>query len=213
MDYTTLIGDVTTVGSIKYAVNFSRIDSVSILTEAQAFIYSKLRVKQMTAVADIAIALSDISAPYPAGYLDPLHLGIPGIMPRIRNRDIEWFRSHLGWDTSAILPVAPANYFCDFNNVLNFDTKSDAAYTAKMTYYRTPVALSGSVLTNFLTDRYPTLLRRACLMYAAEERKERELQQQLTVQILAMIDDIKAEDDLSKRGMEFDFNWSGTDDD
>lgn len=207
MNYTTLVANETTVGSIKYAINYSRIDSTGILEEAQAWIYSKLRVRQMTAVADIAIASAASTVAFPTGYLDPLQLSIPGYNSRLRLKDVEWFRSHLGWDQDGVMPEGLPSYWCDFNNLIQLDTKADQAYTAKMVYFKTPLALSASNETNWLTDRYPSLLRRACLMLAAEARKEFDVMDRTEIRAMQMIDEIKVESDFAMRGWEADFNW------
>lgn len=207
MNYTTLTGSETTTGSLKYWLNYSRIDADGILDEAEAWIYARLRVRKMLATADVSISLAASTATLPTGYLDPVHLCIPGYVERIRNIDVERFRTELGWDTSADLPEGPPQRWVDIDSQMNFDHKADQAYTAKMVYYKTPTALSSSNETNFLTDRYPTLLRRACLMFGGEARKEYDLMDRNTVAALEMIDEIKGEDDFGLRGLELDYNW------
>lgn len=207
MDYPTLIADVSTPGSIKFAINYTRIDSAGILDEAEKWIYSKLRLREMQIIADVAIAqgASQISAPQ--GFLDPIQFGIPGYINDIVLRDLQRFRASLALDTSGELPVAmPTAYAISAGNLL-LNHKADMTYSAKMAYYGSPESLSSSNPTNFLTDRYPTLLRRACLMYAAEARKEFDLMNSTEIKALAQIEDIKKEGDLAMRGMELDFNW------
>lgn len=211
MDYTTLVADATTTGSIKYWINYSRIDAAGILTEAEAWIYSRLRVRQMTAAEDVVIASGASTAEFPTGYLDPIHFGIPGHVNTIRLVDAERFRGDLGWDTSAVLPEGPPTRWSDLGGSIQFNYKADQAYTAKLAFYKKPTALSADNLTNFLTDRYPTLLRRVCLMYAAEARKEYDTMDRSEIKALEMIEQIKAESDMSMRGLELDFNWEPTD--
>jgi len=207
MDYTTLVGSELVVGSIKYWINWSRIDADGILDEAEKWIYSKLRVMEMLARADVAIAANIPYVPFPAGYLDPIHLGIPGHIPTIIYVDPSRFQAGLGWDQTAVLPVAPPTRWANMDRQINFNHRPDQAYTAKMAFYRRPDALSSDNPTNFLTDRYPTLLRRVCLMFAAEARKEFDVMDRAEIKAMAMVDDIKVEGDLGLRGMEFDFNW------
>lgn len=207
MDYATLTGSETTLGSIKYWLNYSRIDADGILDEAEAWIYAKLRVREMRAVADVAIAQGDDDVALPTGFLDPIQFAIPGVINRITLKDIEFFRTTLGWDESAALPEGPPTYWTVFDERIQFNTQADQAYTAKMGYFKTPTALSGSNTTNWLTTRRPTLLRRVCLMFAAEARKEYDSMDRSELKALAMIDDIKKEDDLSWRGLELDFGW------
>lgn len=207
MSYTTLTGSVSTEGSIRYAINYSRIDAEGILEEAQAWIYQRLRVRQMMATANVSISSAASTASFPTGYLDPIHLGIPGYINTIRLKDPEWFRAHMGWDESAVLPEGLPSYWCDFDTTIQFNTKADQAYTAKMVFFKKPDLLSGSNLTNWLTDRYPTLVRRACLMFSAEARKEFDMMNNAEIKALQMIEEIKVESDLAMRGWEPDMHW------
>jgi hypothetical protein len=207
MDYDTLVGDKTTAGSIKDWINYDRIDSVGILTEVQAWIYAKLRVRQMQVTASVAIASGASTAAFPDGYLDPLHFGIPGTIARLRRKDIEWFQTNLGFDENAVLPSGPPTYWTDYNNAIKLNTVADQAYTASMVFFKKPDALSSSNPTNWLTDRYPTLVRRSCLMLAAEYRKEYDTFDREEGRALNLIEEIKVESDNSMRGTEFDFNW------
>jgi hypothetical protein len=159
------------------------------------------------ATANVSISSAASTASFPTGYLDPIHFGIPGYINTIRLKDPEWFRSHLGWDTSATLPEGTPSYWCDFDTTIQFNTKADQAYTAKMVFFKKPDLLSGSNLTNWLTDRYPTLVRRACLMFSAEARKEYEMMNNAEIKALQMIEEIKVESDLAMRGWEPDMHW------
>jgi len=207
MDYSTLVAGPDVKGSIQYWINYARIDSESIIEEAQAWIYSKIRTRDMIAADDVSISSGASSASFPDRYLDPLHLGIPGFINRLRLKDVEWFRTCLAWDERAALPEGLPTYWCDFNSTINLNTASDQGYTAKMVYYRRPSPLSLTNTTNFLTSRYPTLVRRACLMFAAEARKEYDLYDRLEVRALQATKEAMEEDDLAKRGLEMDFNW------
>lgn len=210
MDYDTLVGAVTTTGSIKYHLNYSRIDADGILDEAEAWIYSRLRVREMRAAADVAITAAQSYASLPTGFRDPIHFCIPGYVERIVVKDEETFRAELGWDNSAALPDGPPQRYAIFDEQLNFDHDPDQAYTGKFVFYKTPTALSSSNTTNWLTTRYPTLLRRACLMFGAEARKEYDLMDRNEIKALEMIEEIKKESDLSYRGLELDFGWDGS---
>lgn len=208
MDYTALVADASTTGSIKSWINYSRLDAPGILEEAQAWIYSRIRVRQMVSSADISITSGASTAAYPTGYLDPIHLGIPGVVPRIRLRDIEWFRTTLGWDETAAMPSGVPTFWTDIGELIQFNTAADQAYTAKMVYFKTPTALGPSNLTNFLTTKYPTLLRRTCLMFAAEARKEYDLMDREEQRAMIAVQEVNVESDRAMRGLELDFHWS-----
>lgn len=207
MDYATLVAGPDVKGSIQYWINYARIDSDGILDEAQAWIYSKIRVRDMIATESVPIATGASIADFPVRYLDPLHFGIPGYVNRLRLKDVEWFRTHLGWDEDADMPEGAPTYWCDFGSAINLNTKADQDYTARLVFYRRPPALSPTNPTNFLTTKYPTLLRRTCLMLAAEVRKEYDLFDREEMRALQAVQQVMAEDDLAKRGMELDFNW------
>jgi hypothetical protein len=211
VDYSTLVAAETTVGSIKYAINYSRIDAAGILTEAQAWIYTRLRVREMISTANVAIADEATTASLPTGFLDPIQFGIPGHMPRIKFKDAETFRAELGWDEDAALPEGPPTRWTVIDETIQFDHKADQAYTAKLAYFKTPTALSASNETNWLTSRYPTLIRRVCTMFAAEARKEYDLMDRSEIKALELIQEIRKESDLIYRGMEADFNWEHSD--
>lgn len=207
MDYTTLVSAETVQGSIKFWVNYSRIDADGILDEAEAWIYARLRVRQMVAADDVAISSAATTASFPSGYLDPIHLSIPGHIETIRLTDAERFRSLLGWDTDADLPEGPPTRWADIGDTIHFNHKADQAYTAKFVFFKKPDALSGSNETNFLTDRLPTLLRRVCTMFAAEARKDWDMRDRSEISAMEMIEQAKKESDLSLRGLESEFHW------
>jgi hypothetical protein len=208
MNYSTLVGPRETVGSIQYAINYSRIDSDGILDEAEAWIYAKLRVPDMRSTATVTIASGASTASFPTGYRDPIHFGIPGFTSRLKLKDIDWFRTHLGFDEDGVLPEGQPSYWCKNDGLIQLNTLADQEYSARMVYYRTPTALSASNETNWLTDKYPTLLRRVCLMFAAEARKEYDTFDREEARALKQIDEIRIEADDENRGIELDFEWS-----
>lgn len=208
MNYTDLIADKSTDGSIKYWINYTRIDSAGVLDEAEKWIYSKLRIREMQeGPTDIAIAQNATSAALPDRFLDPLHFSIPGYNDDPPYYDINRFWAEAGRDTSGLLPIQMPGCFTIQGTTLLWNARSDVAYTGKLIYYRRPAPLSGANETNFLTDRYPTLLRRVCIMFAAEARKEYDSMDRSELKAVAMLDEIKKESDLAMRGMELDFNW------
>lgn len=207
MDYSTLVAEKSVSGSIKDWLNYERIPSEAILTEAQAWIYGRMRHEDMVREASVMIALGASSAAKPSGFLDPIHLGIPGYAPTLAYRDRERFRATLALDVDAALPAGMPTAYALFGDTLKFNTEADQAYTAHAVFYGTPDALSADNETNFLTDRYPTLLRRACLMFAAESRKEWDLRDRYERSCMADIQTINVENDLALRGVHLDYNW------
>lgn len=86
---------------------------------------------------------------------------------------------------------------------LHFDCAFVLPASCKMLYYRSPLPLSATNLTNFVTNRYPLLMRKACQAAAADYMKDdTEYQKQVTA-LGGLIQTITAQDDLIYRGAEF----------
>jgi hypothetical protein len=69
------------------------------------------------------------------------------------------------------VPMQPTMYW--FNaQYFQFDQPSDQAYPYLLTYYQKPADLSVANPTNFLTSRYPRLLRSAIMLNVCEWLKE-----------------------------------------
>jgi hypothetical protein len=203
MDYTSLIGDKATEGSIKSWVNYANIPVTSILTEAQAEIYRHLRVREMRTSALVTIASGNITAALPTGYLDPLKLthrnsGIPFVHKTQEDLDEvrTWDEAAANWEQGL-----PSSYSV-YNEVLNFDMRADAAYPCVFHFYKTPTALSGANLTNWLTTRYPRLLRVACLRAANEYMENLDKVDRYDRQTKEIIQEINVLDDLSLTGVD-----------
>jgi hypothetical protein len=84
-----------------------------------------------------------------------------------------------------------------------FDTALDVATTYKQIYYRAPLPLSATNLSNFLTDRYPMLMRKACMAAAADFMKDDTEYQKQVSALNNLIQSTAAGDDLIYRGAEF----------
>src|ERR1700756_3786825 len=72
MSYTSLVGDKNTAGSIARWVNYAKLDADQILQEAQSLIYSMLRVREMRAHFNFAVAVGGDRVALPSGFLDPI---------------------------------------------------------------------------------------------------------------------------------------------
>jgi hypothetical protein len=90
-----------------------------------------------------------------------------------------------------------------FDEKIKFDCAMEAASDFKLLYYRSPKPLSATIDTNWLTVRYPKLLRVACMAAAADYMKDStEYQKHLTA-LTALVGSVAAEGDLQYRGAEF----------
>jgi len=197
--YTILTGTKATEGSIKWWGNHSLIPSDQVLTEAQAWIYSRLRVREMRATETVTISASASTFTLPTRYLEPVKL-----LPNGWSDPIEYIHENLLQryrDADGALETGDPTEWTVLDEVGTLDSQiGTTALTCKMTYYQKPAALASSTNeTNWLTDRYPTLLRHVCTYLAYEHRKRRDASEQL---ILALkdIDDANVEDDMGRRG-------------
>jgi hypothetical protein len=75
--------------------------------------------------------------------------------------------------------------------------------TFKLMYYRAPKLLSATNPSNFLTDRYPMLLRKACQASAADFMKDDTEYQKQIAALNNLIQSTAAQDDLIYRGASF----------
>ena len=175
INFTTLTAaEKTTEGSIRNWCNRKDISVTNILLEAEAMIYERLRVREMMvdeaftfADATSSKALSSLSGtfldpiqfvPYEWGY--PLSFYHEASMPFARDSAGALFQS-----------TAPSAWTI-IGETAWVDVLLDGAFSGRMMYYAQPAALSSSNETNFLTTRYPSLLRYACMAKAYEHMKD-----------------------------------------
>lgn len=86
---------------------------------------------------------------------------------------------------------------------LKFDTALTDPAQFKMLYYRAPKLLSDSNQSNWLTDRYPLLIRKACQVQAADFMKDNEEYQKHLSALGTLLQTTSAENDMIYRGSEF----------
>lgn len=167
--YTTLTGLKTVSGSIANWVNRSDLPTTEILTEAEALIYETLRVREMQARATLTFALSTQTASLPTGFLDPLGYRPyewGDDLPFVHENGLNEYR-----DSSGTLESGTPSQWTIIGETAYVNVLPSEAFSGTLLYYKTPTALSGSNETNFLTSRYPSLLRYACMAKAYEHMK------------------------------------------
>lgn len=173
MRYDELIGDRQTHGSIRNWINNSSIPSTTVLTEAQAWIYQRLRVRQMLKTdTGTLTAGTDDSITLPSDFRQPKTLMFTGTATtgkwRPRLYTLEEVLDAFEWDGDGNRTQgAPQRWAVDATKI-QFEVVVDKAYPYRLDYYAALEALGPTNTTNFLTDEYPTLLRCACLFKAAE---------------------------------------------
>jgi len=176
MSYAQLIADKTTAGSIARWVNDSTVDSATIVLEAEAFIYRRLRHRLMTndSTTGVMVVGQDYIA-LPADHLDTRKLMITGGAnwgaSILRKEILEDVWKEYAYDGSgARIQSMPQRFYTNATQA-KFDNVPDQAYTYLLAYYAQPQALASSS-TNFITATYPRLMRCACMIFGSEFIKD-----------------------------------------
>lgn len=172
MDYVKLVGAKTLDGSIKGWVNYEKISATSALAEAESYIYGAMRATEMKASECLRLPAGAAAVHLPSDFLDPLSLTVTsesGCEVRQRTeREIARMRVYDGCQISTGIP----GWYAIYDRCLNFECATETAATLDLIYYRRPRPLSEGNPTNFLTTRYPGILRAACLMAAFDQMSD-----------------------------------------
>ena len=201
MDFTSLTADKNTSGSIRRWVNHADVDSDAVLEDAQALVCQTLRVREMRAeFTPLALVAGDTSKALPAGFLDPIALYDLTNSIKLTLRTEEWLGDRRVYENGAITSGTP-RHVAIFSEALQFDVAYEAAATLRLLGFRAPALLSLANPANFITARYPHVLRAACLARAysyrnSDERAAAELQN-----LAAFIAKTNIESDLTYRGL------------
>lgn len=187
INYSTLTGAKNVEGSIRNWVNRGDIPATVILQEAQATIYETLRVREMQRI-DTAFTFpaDDWKAALPEDFLDPISFTPYG-----------WGRELLYVHEQALGDVTDedGNLFKDttpsqwtvFGTEAQLNIQVGKDFRGRLRYYGRPEFLSATNQTNFLTNRYPRLLRIACMAMAYEHMKDKPQADDYLVQLVELI--------------------------
>lgn len=208
--YTILTGAKTTAGSIKNWLNKGDIPSTIILTEAEQFIYSRLRTREMRTSATLSLVDGVDYVALPTGFIKLVDGALRSttdgskidLISESALEDLRYYNTTTGLLTEGV-PTKTAI----FDERFQFDFKSDGARTLRCLYYKSPTVLSGANETNFVTIRYPTIIRTACLAFGADWRKDNNEFQKYYAMAEAQISRANAEADESREGQLWNVNY------
>ena len=205
--YTILNGAKTVEGSIKYAVNHSTVPSASIITNAEAFIYSRLRVREMKALVTGTILAAASTVALPTGYREAIWLGLGADYARnIPILDEDHYERITGFTSAGALNTGPPSYCRIGDTTITFDTVFDQSYTYRLHYYKTPTALVTDT-TNFLSTKYEHVLEAIC-KYFAYMHRENLVYADRWLQIgMAGIEQANVENDLHQQATRTEIHW------
>lgn len=203
MNFNDLIGPKSRAGSLQNFVRYKPVPAAVVLEDAQALIFSQLRVREMRASTTLTLALNASSIALPTGYLDPISMQDRegwNVIPdgyvsedqllRMRTYDVTWTTLDSGVPTKVAV----------FDEAFQFDCRSDSTVSRKLdlVFFKRLALLSAVAPTNFLTTRYPHLLRVAIQAGAAKFMKDTEEFQGREAELIALIQAANAESDLGK---------------
>lgn len=289
MSYTSLVAPKGTTGSLANWVNYSKLDTATVLDEAQSLLFQLLRVREMRTEWTFGLTVGTSEIALPARFLDPIgrlldiknglpikhqietdiagaraydnspngsfgaspfttvsgstqvavHLvghdltqgstititdasavggvtmnatfpivSVTGVDDLVIDTDTEATSGATGggsiadYTANKLIAAWPSRWSI-FDEKLKLDCAMEEASQFKLLYFRAPKLLSATNLTNWLTTRYPKLLRVACMAAAADFMKDStEYQKHLTA-LTALVGSVAAEGDLQYRGAEF----------
>lgn len=196
INYTTLTGAKTVSGSIANYVNRSDLPTADIMTEAQALIYQDLRVDDMLTRTTLTLALDATSAALPSDYLSLRSFTPYGYEAPMLYVPPDKMVEQV--DDEGTFASGTPVMFTIMGTTAYFDIATDEAITGRLLYYARPAALSTSNETNFLTVKYPSLLRYALLYFAYEHMKDQAQGQEYLAKFMAQLGKVRAADDLNK---------------
>lgn len=209
MDYTTLIADKNTDGSIKSWISYGKVPSTVILEEAQTELYRRLRTREMRVTVDVPLALGANTAALPARYIDPIYMRLRNENYYLKHKPQHDLEGHMIWDSGLNnWATGLPSFFSVYNEIINFDRRADQTYTLRFSFYRQPELLGPTVQTNFLTERYPRLLRASCLRAAAEFMESTEKKREYEADVARILAEIDIMDEMSMTGLDPDLEIS-----
>lgn len=199
MSYSTLTADKEVAGSIRNLVDRADVAAELIIVEAEAWIYERLRVREMQSRnTTFAFLIDTQSTNLPSDFLDPISFTPYGdTCPLLYVHEEGLLEQR---EEDGTLTSATPNQWTIIGDVAYVDVSAIETMTGVLLYYARPASLSGSNLTNFLTVKHPSLLRYACMMKAFEQMRDMKRSSDYMTLAMAALNDVKVADDLKRRG-------------
>ena len=207
MDYAQLVAAKTTANSIKAWLNWDLAPSTDILAEAETYIYDKLRIREMKLIATGTINDGDLTLAMPTYFLAPIsfrRIGASAGRITIFDSDQMESRNVIDQDGNFVEAVPTECQIIGDPPVVYFNVESDDDYDYRLVYWGRKAPLSGSNTTNFLTNRYPKMLRTACLMSGYEFYKQPDQEKKYEGRLEKLIFEANSMYDLGEQANRFE---------
>lgn len=205
MDFTTLTAAKDTPGSIRNWINYTLLPIEDVLEDAQAYVYGALRVREMRTRTTLMLADNASEIEQPARMLEPYAIFDASGMPLRYFGDPAQLEREIPRDITGTVSFGTPGAWTVEGTTLRFDARKRPGDTVALTvlHSATPAPLSVSNPTNFLTVRYPNIIRAACLMVGADYRDDDEKYTRFKNRTDELIVRANYETDLTFRGAEF----------
>src|SRR5215217_9245707 len=106
MHYGTLTGPKSEKGSIRSWINYDPLDVEGVLLDSQAYIYGRMRVREMVSSASIALTAGSETAPLPDGFLDPILVNVPALSQTLDSLDPRELEDSRTYDSTGTLETS-----------------------------------------------------------------------------------------------------------
>lgn len=175
MEYEILIADKRTNGSIRNAINNDRIPAAWVVQEAEAFIYERLRVREMLTSTTGTLTTSGTAITLPARYRGWRDFRFTGTsVGHVRLKDPATVRAAYSYDSAGAFATGKPTMAYTFGTAAQFERGADQAYAWDLLYYQAlpPLNSGTNSNTNVLTDRGLRMMHLACMAFANEWFKQ-----------------------------------------
>lgn len=221
MDYTSLIAPKGTAGSIANWINYSDaiLPLADILDDAQALLFrggaaasasiNPLRVQDMIETGvTLNVAAGAVSAARPSDFLGLLRMADQNNV-EVKMKDVSSLIDRRAYDTSGnpLQGNSPAHVALGNEGgapMFLFDIAPNANIVMTYAYFKEPARLSGGNTTNFLTTKFPHLLRAACLAVAADFLSDDAKYTRAVNRLATALNGINIAEDMMLAGMSID---------
>ena len=143
-----LIGDRDQDGSIKNWCNNSSVPAATVLTEAEAWIYQRVRCRQMLATATGTLASGTDTITLPTRYRQPYFLFFAGTSTVGKHipshKPLDFVKSKWSYDGAGVRSTGRPQFWSTDAANIQFEVNADQAYSYDFTHYEALAALSST---------------------------------------------------------------------
>jgi hypothetical protein len=206
MTYATLTAAKGQPGSVYTWVNYALLDLDTIILDAQGYLFTTLRCREMRVSSTLTLSAGDTTAPLPAGFLDLISMR-DKYKVGIQLIDPDKLEGERAVDSSGNIQPGWPSRVCISDEQFQFDVSMRTGVSLALRFHQLPAFVSSTNPSNFLCTRYPHLLRRAILMFSTDYVKDPESYQRHQQMLEAFLQDVMVNDDLASATEQVPIDW------